>query len=57
MMKKVLFVLALVFAYGISTAVTSSDVVLHDDAEVTIVASADESSDMVTKKRPNPASV
>lgn len=37
-MKKILFVLALVAAYGVSIAMTSPSVVTIDNAKVTIVA-------------------
>ena len=41
-MKKVLFVLAFVAVYGVSMAMTSSSVVVADDAQVTIVAAMDD---------------
>ena len=41
-MKKVLFVLAFVAVYGVSMAMTSSNVVVADDAQVTIVAAMDD---------------
>ncbi|NQU53023.1 MAG: hypothetical protein HQ522_10850 [Bacteroidetes bacterium] len=41
-MKKVLLVLALVATYGVSMAMSSSNVVIVDDAQVTIVADMDD---------------
>lgn len=43
-MKKVLFVLAFVAVYGVSMAMSGSNVVTVDDTQVTIVADMDDNS-------------
>jgi hypothetical protein len=46
-MKKVLFVLAFVAVYGVSMAMSGSNAVIVDDAQVTIVADMDDNNVVV----------
>ena len=48
-MKKVLLVLALVVAYGVSMSTASADVVTVDDAQITVVADVDENAPSAEK--------